>query len=290
MSSSTFFQAVTSVFSSEDYRKALEEPLYKRIREALYSTKESKEALIANELKNDACIPHEEHFIEGMPDGLNEVEQKVHNINDDSGYLHTDAQVTDRIVVGEIEEEEREENTHLDKENQGIDKSLTKEISENHDSKSLQKDTQVMDINIVGEIEEEECEEIAESDEDYKDLDQSIADEIPEKSCGNGKKAFSVSSSVEQALLTLEKTIYMVREYGFNSQSKPLFDLTDKKPTNVEVSAIKDSTSSEDRIHPDVEVSAKESTEKNIQESRKSTGIQDSRYFRMFLLSFLFFH
>ncbi|KAJ4705428.1 Polyketide cyclase/dehydrase and lipid transport superfamily protein [Melia azedarach] len=208
-------KAVTSVFSSEDYRKALEEPLYKRIREALYSTKESKEALIANELKNDACIPHEEHFIEGMPDGLNEVEQKVHNINDDSGYLHTDAQVTDRIVVGEIEEEEREENTHLDKENQG-------------------------------EIEEEECEEIADS-------------------------------SVEQALLTLEKTIYMVREYGFNSQSKPLFDLTDKKPTNVEVSAIKDSTSSEDRIHPDVEVSAKESTEKNIQESRKSTGIQDSR-------------
>lgn len=282
-------KAVVSVSSyNEDYHKALEEPLYVRIREALHSTEESEEPMKAEELKNGACILPEEHFIEAVKFGPNKTEQMVCNVTHDGDSLENNAQVTDINVVSEIEEEESGETTQVDKDDKGIHQSLTDDVPKLCNTGSLQNDTQVTDINVVGEFEEEEIEGSICSDENDMDMYQHLNDEVPEKSHGNIRKKISFSPGVEQALETLETAISMVREYGFNSQSKSFFDLTIEKTTKVEMGVVKESTSSENRVHPevevckkqitDVELSKKEIMENNLQESRKSTGIQDSRH------------
>ena len=291
MSSSILFQAVVSVSTyNEDYRRPLEGPLYFRIREALYSTEESEEPMKAEELKNGACILPEEHFTEAVEYGPNKMEQMLYNVTHDGDSSENNAQVTDINVVSEIEEEENGETTLVEKDNNSIHQSLTDDVPKYCNSESLQNDTQVAGISIVGEIEEEEIEGSICSDENDKDMSQHLGDEIPDKSHVNRRKKFSISPGVGQALETLDTAISLVREYGFNSQSKSFFDLTIEKTRKVEMSVVKESTSSENRVHPDVEVckkeitdvelSEKEITENNLQESRKSIGIQDSRYLK----------
>ncbi|KAH9674255.1 polyketide cyclase/dehydrase/lipid transport superfamily protein [Citrus sinensis] len=281
-------KAVVSVSTyNEDYRKPLEGPLYVRIREALYSSEESEEPMKAEELKNGACILPEEHFTEAVECGPNKMEQMLYNVTHDGDSSENNAQVTDINVVSEIEEEESGETTLVEKDNNSRHQSLTDDVPKYCNSESLQNDTQVAGINVVGEIEEEEIEGSICSDENDKDMSRHLNDEIPDKSHVNMRKKISISPGVEQALETLETAISVVREYGFNSQSKSFFDLTIEKTTKVEMSVVKESTSSENRVHPDVEVckkeitdvelSEKEITENNLQESRKSIGIQDSR-------------
>lgn len=291
MSSSILFQAVVSVSTyNEDYPRPLEGPLYFRIREALYSTEESEEPMKAEELKNGARILPEEHFTKAVECGPNKMEQMLYNVTHDGDSSENNAQVTDINVVSEIEEEESGETTLVEKDNNSIHQSLTDDVPKYCNSESLQNDTQVAGISVVGEIEEEEIEGSICSDENDKDMSRHLNDEIPDKSHANMRKKFSISPGVEQALETLETAISTVREYGFNSQSKSFFDLTIEKTTKVEMSVVKESTSSENRVHPDVEVckkeitdvelSEKEITENNLQESRKSIGIQDSRYLK----------
>ncbi|KDO70663.1 hypothetical protein CISIN_1g006208mg [Citrus sinensis] len=281
-------KAVVSVSTyNEDYRRPLEGPLYFRIREALYSTEESEEPMKAEELKNGARILPEEHFTKAVECGPNKMEQMLYNVTHDGDSSENNAQVTDINVVSEIEEEESGETTLVEKDNNSIHQSLTDDVPKYCNSESLQNDTQVAGISIVGEIEEEEIEGSICSDENDKDMSRHLNDEIPDKSHVNMRKKISISPGVEQALETLETAISMVREYGFNSQSKSFFDLTIEKTRKVEMSVVKESTSSENRVHPDVEVckkeitdvelSEKEITENNLQESRKSIGIQDSR-------------
>lgn len=281
-------KAVVSVSTyNEDYRRPLEGPLYFHIREALYSTEESEEPMKAEELKNGARILPEEHFTKAVECGPNKMEQMLYNVTHDGDSSENNAQVTDINVVSEIEEEESGETTLVEKDNNSIHQSLTDDVPKYCNSESLQNDTQVAGLSVVGEIEEEEIEGSICSDENDKDMSRHLNDEIPDKSHANMRKKFSISPGVEQALETLETAISMVREYGFNSQSKSCFDLTIEKTRKVEMSVVKESTSSENRVHPDVEVckkeitdvelSEKEITENNLQESRKSIGIQDSR-------------
>ncbi|KAL9428247.1 hypothetical protein AB3S75_030271 [Citrus x aurantiifolia] len=281
-------KAVVSVSTyNEDYPRPLEGPLYFRIREALYSTEESEEPMKAEELKNGARILPEEHFTKAVECGPNKMEQMLYNVTHDGDSSENNAQVTDINVVSEIEEEESGETTLVEKDNNSIHQSLTDDVPKYCNSESLQNDTQVAGISVVGEIEEEEIEGSICSDENDKDMSRHLNDEIPDKSHVNMRKKISISPGVEQALETLETAISMVREYGFNSQSKSFFDLTIEKTTKVEMSVVKESTSSENRVHPDVEVckkeitevelSEKEITQNNLQESRKSIGIQDSR-------------
>ncbi|KAK9194019.1 hypothetical protein WN944_004721 [Citrus x changshan-huyou] len=271
-------KAVVSVSTyNEDYRRPLEGPLYFRIREALYSTEESEEPMKAEELQNGARILPEEHFTKAVECGPNKMEQMLYNVTHDGDSSENNAQVTDINVVSEIEEEESGETTLVEKDNNSIHQSLTDDVPKYCNSESLQNDTQVAGISIVGEIEEEEIEGSICSDENDKDMSRHLNDEIPDKSHVNMRKKISISPGVEQALETLETAISMVREYGFNSQSKSFFDLTIEKTRKVEMSVVKESTSSENRVHPDVEVCKKEITENNLQESRKSIGIQDSR-------------
>ncbi|XWS56095.1 hypothetical protein CRYUN_Cryun09bG0057000 [Craigia yunnanensis] len=109
-------KTVASVSNSdEDYSKALGDPLFSLIREALYSSNKSDEVLEMQELKSEARLLPNENLIGGtQDDDTHDIEQKVH-ANDLAGESPLKkAQDTKRKAFGEIEEEESEENTCLE--------------------------------------------------------------------------------------------------------------------------------------------------------------------------------
>lgn len=117
----TFFnlqclQTVASVSNfDEDYDKALGEPLFALIREALYKRDKSGQALEVELLKSEAHFLPNENLIEGtQDDDSHDIEQKV-LANDHAGESPVEkAQDTKRKAFGEIEEEEIEESTCLE--------------------------------------------------------------------------------------------------------------------------------------------------------------------------------
>ncbi|GMJ14761.1 hypothetical protein HRI_005145300 [Hibiscus trionum] len=108
-------KTVASVTNSdEDYSKALGEPLFCLVREALYSRNKSGNILEAQELKSEPNILPNENVIEGIQDNTDDAEPMVH-ANDPAGESPPKkAQDKKRKAFGEIEEEESEENTCLE--------------------------------------------------------------------------------------------------------------------------------------------------------------------------------
>lgn len=216
----------------EDYSEALQDPLYSRIREALYSTTKSNEALGMEERKNDACI-----HPKLMEDGSNDMMQKTPESPCENGSFPYKAQNMEIKVASEIEEEEFEESTP------------------------------------------------AKEDSD-EGISSSVTVETPLKQYVYGRTDVVISPRVQQALQTLEKAILMVREYGYSGQNlSSSVGLLNQEPSNIENrAAVRDSTSKEEKIDSDSEVSVvKEletrATEKTVhQESKNSTGIHDVRY------------
>ena len=215
-------QAVSSMFKSdEDFSKALGDPLYTKIREALYSTNVSKRSVEGKELKSDACILPEEHLIGSTQDDMRDTNPEVN---------------------------------------------ITYHVSE-----SEPKNARVADSKAFGEIEEEESEESRHFEEDSKDIDQISTEEFIESSNVNGNRKILIRPEVEQALGTLEKVISMVREFGFNAQTRFSSGVTSEEPPIMEKGLLKDSNSSEDeRVCSNgeviVEVSKKEIIERTSQE------------------------
>ncbi|GMY18922.1 iron-sulfur cluster co-chaperone protein hscb, mitochondrial [Fagus crenata] len=204
-------KAVSSMFKSdEDFSKALGDPLYTKIREALYSTNVSKRSVEGKELKSDACILPEEHLIGSTQDDIL------------------------------------------------LEVNITYHVSE-----SEPKNARVTDSKAFGEIEEEESEESRHFEEDSKDIDQISTKEFIE-SC-----------------LRLEKVISMVREYGFNAQTRFSSGVTSEEPPIMEKGLLKDSNSSEvERVCSNgeviVEVSNKEIIERTSQEQPRNSSSNHS--------------
>ncbi|KAM3690226.1 hypothetical protein ACJW30_09G106100 [Castanea mollissima] len=124
-------KAVSSMLKcDEDFSKALGDPLYTKIREALYSTYVSNRAVEGKEQKTDACILPEERLIESSGDDMSDMILEV------NGTYHVDesepknVRVTDKKAFGEIEEEEIEESKHFEEDNKDIEKVSTKEFIE----------------------------------------------------------------------------------------------------------------------------------------------------------------
>ncbi|KAL5806376.1 hypothetical protein ACOSQ4_029109 [Xanthoceras sorbifolium] len=236
-------KAVASISNyDEDYSKALEDPLYTHIRETLYSTNISSESLITNESTYDLSILPKEQFIEIIPNGLNYMEQEVHNVDHTCESKPKEAQVSQRKIVSEIEEEKSEESSYLESETDEEERKRTTHIEEGS----------------IG-------------------IDHSFTNNIPEKCHMNGKRNAFISHEVEQALETLDKAIYMVREYGLRSQTKLSSGLTNEELLNTDMGAEKDSTSSEEAVYSNVEVTKEEIVEKTHHETGNSCGIQDIR-------------
>ncbi|KAE8689960.1 Mitotic checkpoint serine/threonine-protein kinase BUB1, putative isoform 2 [Hibiscus syriacus] len=108
-------KTVASVTNSdEDYSKALGEPLFCLIREALYSSNKSGKVLEAKEPKSEPDILPNENLVEDIQDNTDDVDPMVH-ANDPAGESPLKkAQDRKRKAFGEIEEEESEESTCLD--------------------------------------------------------------------------------------------------------------------------------------------------------------------------------
>ncbi|KAK3227052.1 hypothetical protein Dsin_006914 [Dipteronia sinensis] len=236
-------KAVASVSTcDEDYRKALEDPLYTHIREILYPTNISSESPTANELTYDHSILPKEQFIEIIPDGLNYIEQEVHNIDHTCESLPKEAQVSQRKIISEIEEEKNEESSYLE-----------------------------------SEIDEEESKKSTHLEEDGKcnGIDQSLTNDMPEKCHVKGKRNTFISHEVEQALKTLDKAIFMVRENGFNRRTKFSSGLNNEELLNTDMGDMKDLTPLEEAACSTVEVTKEEIIEKTHQEPTNNSGVQD---------------
>lgn len=232
----------------EDFSKALEDPLYTKIREALCSTYVSNGAVEEKEQKTDACILPEEHLIGSSRDDMSDTILEV------NGTYHVDesepknARVTDRKAFGEIEEEESEESKHFEEDSKVIEKVSTKEFIES-------------------------CNE---------DMEKVLTKEFVE-SCSNvnDNRNILIRPEVEQALGTLEKVISMVRVYGFNAQPRFSSGVISEEPPIMDKSLLKDTGSSEDdRVSSNgdvsLEVSKKGTIERTSQEQPRNSSSSHS--------------
>ncbi|KAJ6994323.1 hypothetical protein NC653_017218 [Populus alba x Populus x berolinensis] len=114
-------KAVASVSNhDEDYSKALEAPMYARIREALYSTENANEAMEWKEPEADACLLQQEHSAEDIKENLGDVELNILGDNDASEASPENAQVVVNKSFGEIKEENSQESRHLKDESLGV--------------------------------------------------------------------------------------------------------------------------------------------------------------------------
>ncbi|KAK9986510.1 hypothetical protein SO802_031461 [Lithocarpus litseifolius] len=116
-------KAVSSMFKcDEDFSKALGDPLYTKMREALCPTYVSNRAVEGKAQK--------EHLIGSSRDDMSDTILEV------NGTYHVDesepknVRVTDRKAFGEIEEEESEESKHFEEDSKDIEKVSTKEFIE----------------------------------------------------------------------------------------------------------------------------------------------------------------
>ncbi|GLT38518.1 hypothetical protein SLA2020_127620 [Shorea laevis] len=256
-------KAVASVSNcDEDYRKALNDPLYARMHEALYSIKELHEALEVKELKIEECIQEDKHLMKEALDVTYDVEQDGHAHDPIHVPSLDSSQGTKRKTFGEIEEEESEESTFVEGEI---------EEEESEDSTFVE-----------GEIEEEESEDSTYVEEDCQAIEQSLARIPADKNCVNDKKNISIRPEVEQALLTLDKVISMVREYGFNGQKKLSSSGFPEDSPDSEKSVVNNLISKADdgdcsRGEVCIETSKKEVEERTLHDSRNTRTINDVR-------------
>ncbi|KAE8125254.1 hypothetical protein FH972_020085 [Carpinus fangiana] len=124
-------KVVSSTFKcDEDFSNAMGDPLYTKIREAVYSTNVSKKTLEAEELMTDACTLPEEHPIETKQDDLRDTNQEVHSDYHVSESEPENARAKNRKAFGEIEEEESAESRHFEEDSEDIDHISAKEFRE----------------------------------------------------------------------------------------------------------------------------------------------------------------
>ncbi|KAL9373889.1 hypothetical protein Peur_033509 [Populus x canadensis] len=142
-------KAVASVSNyDEDYSKALKDPMYARIREALYSTENADVVVEGKVYNSDASIPRKEHSTEDVEGNLGDVELNIHGDNDAIKDFSENAEVVVNKSLSEIEEENNEESRGLKDENLGG-------LELNNASKAFPCGAPLMDNKSFGEIKED---------------------------------------------------------------------------------------------------------------------------------------
>ncbi|XP_038702365.1 uncharacterized protein LOC119998955 isoform X2 [Tripterygium wilfordii] len=262
-------KASTSVSANdEDYGKVLGEPMYARIREALYSKNESNEDLKEKNIKDDLCIPPKEHIDLGP---MKEKVQNVHLVEKSSSehgeLMHNNAfgeaeeiRLLDHLVRDTVEE------SHI-----GCD---ANECSLNN--------SQYTDRKAFGEIEEEVNENRRDLDKDGEDVVQPPSNAILEKKRANGEKNITIRHEVVQALGTLEKAISIVRERRLNGQSRSLGNFAKVEVPYLGKGSVEELTTFEDggvcsNSETGIEVAKKETLKRTSHESKSSSGIHEVR-------------
>jgi hypothetical protein len=156
----------------EDYRKALEAPMYARIREALYSTENANEAMEWKEPKADACLLQQEHSAEDIKENLGDVELNILGDNDASEASPENAQVVVNKSFGEIKEENNQESRHLKDESLGV-----MELNSHGDdgaSEAFPDNAPLMDNKSFGDIKEEKNPESRHLNDGMRGMEQRV--------------------------------------------------------------------------------------------------------------------
>lgn len=202
-------KAIASVAKGdEDFIKALKDPLYVRIREALYSTNKPNKLLYLEDLEDNKDTCPKENLIGTIADDTTDTKQKV---------------------LGEIEEEQTDESRHREEAPNGV-----------HHFMKIQ---------------------------------------VPDNYCRNDNlKSVCIRPKVEEALGTLEKVISLVREVGFNDQSRYTVGFTKHEEVNnlEKDDGMGDLSSSNNGLCSDnmicIEVSKEENANRTLDEPRNSSG------------------
>ncbi|KAI4348856.1 hypothetical protein L6164_009526 [Bauhinia variegata] len=209
------------------FSKALGDPMYARIREALYDSSGSKRAMDGEEF---TLLPTEDLFDSKQ----DEIKSNKNSTEINAGVL------SNGKAFGEIEEADSD--VSLEELQQGViilsDKDLgeskldeARDVSQEGKSDQYANKSTPMDAirlnnrKVFGEIVEADSEEIVHFEEDDKRVNDIPIEEIDARSPPKAKRNVRISSEVEQALQTLEKAISVVRKYGFIShRSSSSFD------------------------------------------------------------------
>uniref|UniRef100_A0A2P2MCP4 Uncharacterized protein MANES_09G043100 n=2 Tax=Rhizophora mucronata TaxID=61149 RepID=A0A2P2MCP4_RHIMU len=227
------YQKVVTSLSKydEDYGKALEDPLYVRIREALYSTDapdgtihealcstdEPDEIMEKKKLTDEASLfVQQQHPIKVVQKTVDDVEWIVHGEDESGQSFSENLQILPQTAIGEIMEEKVEESRHLKDEMHG----LRHEVH----GKNMETNAVATERGTFNEIEEEEREDVS-LENGRNGMGQPATSESVKDRFVSCQNVF-ISPEVEQALETLEKAISVVRKHGFTI--RPLPSLTNE--------------------------------------------------------------
>ncbi|XP_049381242.1 uncharacterized protein LOC125845751 [Solanum stenotomum] len=235
----------------EDFSNALKDPLYDRIRKALYSDNvpNDNEALELQDLKEEAHASLDEGASGLQKDFKKDACLRVDEwTGDGNGALEAQDPIKDSYV-----QPDQATGTNVE------DKKVHSEIEE------INEDTSEM------------IESLDENDEKVGDSPANQLVDVP-----SNNKMVVIRSEVRQALGTLEKAISIIRDFGYNLEIRSVSGNATVKSLGVEEDGRKDSKSSEtDRIHGTriacAESPGKELSEATHNEHRNSSASHGSR-------------
>lgn len=193
---------------NEDFDKVLGGPLYTRIREALYPDKNQNMSVNPENCDKEPCVLPPE------------------DADKESCVLPPEDAIKPLLVAG--------------------GNSDTKAFTGDYAPESFPEDNEVTDNKAcceIEEIEEEEIENNERLEQDHKEI-SAPPSEISESSVKYTKKC-NISIEVKHALETLEKAIFLIREYGVAPQTRALQGLGKGQLMDFEGSAAINTKSSE---------------------------------------------
>ncbi|KAJ8752373.1 hypothetical protein K2173_004009 [Erythroxylum novogranatense] len=213
-------QAVASLSNKNvDYIKALDDPLYSQIREALYSCREQNGATESKEVLRDASsVLQLQHSFKVSGETIDNMEQNVHRYDKTSESLLENQKDWDEPLYGGIVKETSEERRNLNDEVRDIKHEI---CNSKYNNKIA---TERKAFNEI----EEASENNSPLEKEGRDIDQPEMKKIEQQGLENYNRSTIISPEVEQALKTLEKAITLIREYGSKSIEEPLPVLSNK--------------------------------------------------------------
>lgn len=246
-------KVVASIFKSdEDFMKALEDPLYTHINEALYRKNQQNKVFEEKELDYQIDQTGMHHF----------QEKQQQNLSEELPENSTELQLKNSIEV-------QQENSMEDQMGHGI-------CDADEPAKTAN------ETIAFGEIEEEESKEGRHDEEEDQDRDDIVEISIAEKSDFKSQRISVISPEVEKALQTLDEVINMMRKCRFNTEVKVASYLSDEKPPDTEKDTEKNlSTLGDSNVRPKVErlasSSKKETMERAAEEAPRTSSNHSSR-------------
>ncbi|CAN0847670.1 hypothetical protein LINGRAHAP2_LOCUS5097 [Linum grandiflorum] len=249
----------------EEYVQALADPFYVKKREAIYAADGQHRIKEGKGSPEIISLPQHDRSI---TIGERSSEEKKGNTDEDDERLLTEQ----KKVVNEIEECESEGNEVL------MDEVEIKRVEHKDEKNGVAGEILLDDGLLVAEM--------YSSDEISEDGDEGIGQpsastiRIAEKGSVKSEKSVSINPEVKQALETLGKAIFMVRNSKTNAIERPLPTVIDEKTSNVEKNSSprKDGDNTTCQNANDVPLEAPHMNIRPVERSLPDSSITTSRH------------